>query len=115
GQTYHFRVTGAVNVGTVWGTGVYTSDSPLATVAVHAGLLKVGQTGVIKVTIVPAQAAYMGSTQNGVPTNGYGGGPGADPARRWAGGKESGRRRVSGTRPSERSSSAGCWRRSCST
>jgi hypothetical protein len=77
GQTYRFRVTGALNVGTVWGTGVYTSDSALATVAVHAGLLKVGQTGVIKVTIVPAQAAYMGSTQNGVTTNDYGEWPGA--------------------------------------
>lgn len=76
GKTFHFRVTGDVN-GTVWGTGVYTSDSPLAAVAVHAGLLKVGQTGVVKVTIVPGQAAYMGSTQNGVTTSDYGPWPGA--------------------------------------
>jgi hypothetical protein len=76
GKTYRFRVTGAVN-GTVWGTGVYTSDSPLATVAVHAGVLKVGQTGVVKVTIVPALAAYTGSTQNGVATMDYGPWPGA--------------------------------------
>jgi hypothetical protein len=77
GKTLHFQVTGAVNVGTVWGTGVYTSDSPLATAAVHAGLLKAGQTGVVKVTIVPPLAAYMGSTQNGVTTSDYGPWPGA--------------------------------------
>ena len=76
GKTYYFRVTGAVN-GTVWGTGVYTSDSPLATAVVHAGVLKVGQTGVVKVTIVPAQDAYQGSTQNGVTTSEYGPWPGA--------------------------------------
>jgi hypothetical protein len=76
GKVYYFRVTGATN-GTVWGTGVYTSDSPLATVAVHAGLLKVGQTGVVKVTIVPGQDAYQGSTQNGVMTSDYGPWPGA--------------------------------------
>jgi hypothetical protein len=76
GKTYHFRVTGAVN-GTVWGTGVYTSDSPLATAAVHAGVLQVGQTGVVKVTIVPAQEAYQGTTQNGVTTSDYGPWPGA--------------------------------------
>jgi hypothetical protein len=76
GKTFYFRVTGGVN-GTVWGTGVYTSDSPLATAAVHAGVLKVGQTGVVKVTIVPPLEAYMGSTQNGVTTMEYGPWPGA--------------------------------------
>jgi hypothetical protein len=37
----------------------------------------VGQTGVVKVTIVPALAAYTGSTQNGVATMDYGPWPGA--------------------------------------
>ncbi len=77
GKTFYFRVTGAVNNGTVWGTDIYTSDSPLAMAAVHAGVLKAGQTGVVKVEIVPGQASYAGSTQNGVTTQDYGPWPGA--------------------------------------
>ena len=50
----------------MWGTDVYTSDSTLATAAVHAGVLQPGQTGVVKVTILPGQAAYQGSTRNSV-------------------------------------------------
>src|SRR5262249_15593312 len=71
GAVFAFRVTGALH-GSVWGTGVYTSDSTIAVAAVHAGLLKVGQTGIVKVQIVPAQASYMGSTQHGVTSSPYG-------------------------------------------
>jgi hypothetical protein len=76
GKSFRFRVTGAVN-GTVWGTGTYTSDSPLATAAVHAGVLKAGQTGIVKVTIVMTPNAFQGSTSNGVTTSDYGAYPGA--------------------------------------
>jgi hypothetical protein len=71
GQTFHFRVTGA-NAAIIWGTGVYTTDSQLATAAVHAGLLQPGQTGVVKVTILPSPPAFLGSTQNGVTSHPYG-------------------------------------------
>ncbi len=74
GQTFLFRVTGSVNSGTVWGTGVYTPDSPLAMAAVHAGVLKPDQTGVVKVTIVAGPPAYFGSTANGVTTSPWNGG-----------------------------------------
>ncbi len=70
GQSIYFRVTGAV-AGTVWGTGVYTDDSPLATAAVHAGVLQNGQSGIVKVTILKGQASYTGSTRNGVATSSY--------------------------------------------
>jgi hypothetical protein len=76
GKTYRFRVTGNVN-GTVWGSDVYTTDSPLATVAVHAGVLKPGQTGVVKVTFVAPPAFFNGSTKNGVTTSPYMAFPGA--------------------------------------
>jgi hypothetical protein len=76
GKTFRFKVTGAVN-GTVWGTGTYTTDSPLATVAVHAGVLKQGQTGVVKVTIVVPPAAFQGTARNGVSSADYGPFPGA--------------------------------------
>jgi len=71
GKTFYFEVTGST-VGTVWGTGIYTNDSRLATVAVHAGILRNGQKGVVKVTILPGQGGYQGSFSNGVTSNNYG-------------------------------------------
>src|SRR5262245_4124233 len=44
GKVFYFEVTGAQK-GAVWGTDVYTDDSSLAVVAVHASVLKVGQRG----------------------------------------------------------------------
>jgi hypothetical protein len=76
GKKFQFRVTGALG-GSVWGTDVYTSDSRLATAAVHAGIVRPGQTAVLRVTIVPALPAYDGSTRNGVTTSSYGAWPGA--------------------------------------
>jgi hypothetical protein len=71
GKTFVFEVTGRTDA-TIWGTGVYTDDSALATVAVHAGALKVGQKGLVRVTILPAEMSYEGSTSNGVTSNPYG-------------------------------------------
>jgi hypothetical protein len=71
GQTFYFRVR-AHPSGSVWGSDVYTTDSLLATVAIHAGVLKSGETGIVKVTILPGQNSYVGSTRNGVSTSGYG-------------------------------------------
>jgi LCCL domain len=71
GQSFYFRVTGNIG-GSVWGSDVYTTDSQLATVAIHAGVLKIGQTGIVKVTILAGQNGYAGSTRNGVSTSGYG-------------------------------------------
>jgi LCCL domain-containing protein len=71
GKVFVFRVTGAAR-GNIWGTGTYTSDSMLAVAAVHAGVLKVGQTGTVTVRIVAGLNAYVGSTQNGVTTRPYG-------------------------------------------
>ena len=77
GKTLVFRVTGAVGGGTIWGTGTYTLDSSLAMAAVHAGAVKPGQTGNVKVTILPAMAGFVGSTQNGVTSHPYANYPGA--------------------------------------
>lgn len=76
GKTFVFRVTGAAN-GSLWGTGTYTLDSSLAMAAVHMGVLKIGQTGNMKVTILPAMAGFVGSTQNGVTSSAYANYPGA--------------------------------------
>jgi hypothetical protein len=72
GKSFYFKVTGSLVGGTVWGSGVYTDDSALTVSAVHAGVLRNGQEGIVKVTILPGQAQYQGSTQNGVTTQPYG-------------------------------------------
>jgi hypothetical protein len=71
GQAFTFRVTGDPNAGTVWGRDIYTDDSPLAAAAVHAGVLKAGETGPVKVTILPGQGSYSASDRNGVTTSDY--------------------------------------------
>ena len=65
GKSFRVRVTGST-AGHVYGTDVYTADSVLGRAAVHAGVLKEGQTGTLKVTVLPGQAAYKGSARNGV-------------------------------------------------
>jgi hypothetical protein len=65
GKTFAFRVTGRID-GSVYGTGIYTTDSSLATAAVHAGVLKSGETGVVRVTMINSPAAFTATSQNGV-------------------------------------------------
>jgi hypothetical protein len=60
----------------VWGTGPYTIDSPLALTAVHAGVLRAGQSGVVKVKVLGPQPGFQGSSRNGVTTMDFGPFPG---------------------------------------
>jgi hypothetical protein len=73
GKTFTFKVTGQSN-GRIWGgsNNVYTDDSQIATAAVHAGLVGVGQTAVIKITIMPGQSSYPSIKRNGVTSIKYG-------------------------------------------
>ncbi len=60
-----------VPAGSVWGTGPYTGDSNICTAARHAGA--VGPFGgVVRVTGLPGQSSYGGSTENGVTTRSWG-------------------------------------------
>ena len=71
GQTLVFRVTGA-NEGPVWGTDVYTDDSSIAAAAVHAGILRPGETGTIMLTVREGFATYAPSSRNGIESASYG-------------------------------------------
>jgi hypothetical protein len=71
GKKFAFRVTGVVGNG-IFGTEVYTTDSNLSNAAVHWGVLKPGQTGIVKVEIVAPPAAYVSTTRNGITSNPYG-------------------------------------------
>ncbi|MBK8009535.1 MAG: hypothetical protein IPK23_14760 [Rhizobiales bacterium] len=71
GANYYFRVRGDTE-GQVWGTDVYTGDSLLSVAAVHAGLVKPGDTAVVKVTVVAPPAKYQGSIRNNVKAHDFG-------------------------------------------
>jgi len=75
GTKLAFSVTGRLD-GSVWGTNVYTLDSALATAAVHAGALKPGQTGLVRVQIVASPPVFTGSMLNGVTSANWGVFPG---------------------------------------
>ena len=71
GTTYYFRVTG-VTEGQLWGTDTYTRDSTIGMAAVHAGLLKPGETAVLRLTVAAALEKYPGCTRHGVTSTDYG-------------------------------------------
>ena len=71
GATYYFRVTGEA-AGPLWGTDVYTGDSAIAVAAVHAGIVKVGETKVVKIVVEKPLRQYRGSTRNGETSHDFG-------------------------------------------
>ncbi len=77
GKTFVFQVTGRTE-GSLWGgDGIYTDDSDLATAAVHSGLLRAGQQGLVQVTILDGLPRYVGSTKNGIASQNYESFPGS--------------------------------------
>jgi hypothetical protein len=71
GTSFIVQVVGAAS-GNVWGTGAYTDDSSIAAAAVHAGLLKPGELGFLRVTVEGGRDSYAGSERNGVKSSNYG-------------------------------------------
>jgi len=71
GEVFRFRVRGAVH-GNIWGDGVYTDDSSLAVAAVHAGVLRREEEGIVAVRILPGRKEYVGAERNGVVSESYG-------------------------------------------
>lgn len=50
----------------VWGTDVYTDDTPICSAAVHAGVITQAQGGVVRLVIGDGLATYTASTRNGI-------------------------------------------------
>ena len=71
GSSFIVQVVGAGS-GSVWGTGAYTDDSSIAAAAVHAGLLKPGELGFVRVTVGPGRDSYVASDRNGITSQAYG-------------------------------------------
>ena len=70
-QVLYFEVTGDTS-GSLWGTDIYTDDSQLSTAAVHSGVLDAGETGLVKVVILPGQDTYAATERNEVASLSYG-------------------------------------------
>jgi hypothetical protein len=49
----------------IWGTDIYTYDSPICSAAVHSGLIGKGG-GSVKVKVIPGQKKYTGIERNGI-------------------------------------------------
>lgn len=71
GANYYFRVKGETE-GQVWGTDIYTGDSMLSVAVVHAGIVKPGDTAVVKVTVVEPLQQYEGSLRNNIKSHDFG-------------------------------------------
>lgn len=71
GQTFQFAVTGSTSGG-VWGTDIYTDDSSIGRAAVHAGVVSVGETKTVAITILPGQSSYTASNRNGIASSSWG-------------------------------------------
>lgn len=65
GTQREFRLRGRSD-GVVYGSNPYTLDSCLATAAVHAGVLREGQPGSVRVEIIPSPADFEGTKQHGI-------------------------------------------------
>lgn len=58
--------------GSVWGSDVYTTDSTVAAAAVHAGVLRDGERGQVKITLSDGRDSYTGTTRNGFTSSSWG-------------------------------------------
>lgn len=71
GRVALFEVLGRPE-GSVWGTDIYTADSRLAAAAIHAGVLREGERGLVRVTLLDGDGlTYEGSTRHGLQTYDY--------------------------------------------
>ena len=64
-ESFTFMLTGKIG-GQVWGTDIYSTDSNLAAAAVHAGILKEGASGQVRVTIIESPIEFAGTDSYGV-------------------------------------------------
>ena len=71
GKIYRMTITGGDGGG--WGTDIYTSDSHIPAMAVHAGVIAIGETKEVYIKIVEGKNSYAGTTRNGVTSSEWGG------------------------------------------
>lgn len=72
GKVFEYVCPPGGGLSTIWGTDVYTDDSPICVAAVQVGLIQREAGGRVKIVIRPGQDQYRGSTRNGVTSDDYG-------------------------------------------
>ena len=78
GVIYRFQCPPAAGrTGNVWGTDVYTDDSSICEAAVHAGLIRRDEGGMVHYERLGAQPSFQGSVRNGVSSSSYPAWPGS--------------------------------------
>jgi hypothetical protein len=64
---------GSITAGSVYGSDIYSDDSPVCIAAVHAGVIVTAAAGgSVQIEIVPGQSSYAATTRNGVTSVAYG-------------------------------------------
>merc|ERR1712087_885077 len=58
--------------GSPWGTGIYTSDSPVCAACIHSGQITKSAGGICTITKKPGQPSYQGTSKNGIKSKNYG-------------------------------------------
>ena len=61
----------------IFGSDIYSDDSPVCVAAVHAGLITAASGGSVQIEIVPGQSSYAATTRNGITSLAYGAWPGS--------------------------------------
>lgn len=56
---------------TIWGTDIYTADSPVCPAAMHMGLISTDG-GIVTIVLGGRLSSYRGTTRNGITTESYG-------------------------------------------
>ena len=56
----------------LYGTDIYTDDSPICAAAIHAGVLKAGRAGAVTILIGNGAKSFKGSDRNGIASHEYG-------------------------------------------
>jgi hypothetical protein len=76
GKELVFSITGFITTNgqqaSLWGTDLYSLDSNLAAAAVHAGVVKPSETGIVRVRIVQSPQQFVSSFRNGINSTTYG-------------------------------------------
>ena len=67
-----FLIQGTKGGAAVYGSGPYTIDSHPPAAAVHAGVLKDGEWGLVRVVVVKHDGNHVGTERNGVKTRDWG-------------------------------------------
>ncbi|WP_433209509.1 Hsp70 family protein [Dactylosporangium sp. CS-047395] len=72
GTTVGYNCPAKGEIGTVYGTGIYTTDSSVCTAAVHDGRITLEDGGRIIIKIVQGPDSYESTYQHGINTTAYG-------------------------------------------